>query len=151
MRVVGSVLTAVAVLSQMGATPSEVPTEMSLRLELFADSIEESVTFYTTVLDFERLEGSPNYAPVKSGTVLIGIGSVHGLPAAHFFNPEMTSERKGLGAEIVLEVDDVEGYFEKVRASGYPILSPLVRRSWGQTDFRLADPDGYYLRITSRH
>jgi hypothetical protein len=25
----------------------------------------------------------------------------------------------------------------------------LAARSWGQTDFRLIDPDGYYVRVTS--
>jgi uncharacterized glyoxalase superfamily protein PhnB len=52
--------------------------------------------------------------------------------------------------EIVLEVDDVVGWRDRVLASGYPILEPLQERPWGLTDFRIADPDGYYLRLTSR-
>ncbi|WP_366663858.1 hypothetical protein [Geobacillus subterraneus] len=27
--------------------------------------------------------------------------------------------------------------------------SELKQQEWGMTDFRLTDPDGYYLRITS--
>ncbi len=30
------------------------------------------------------------------------------------------------------------------------MIEPLLVRPWGLTDFRVADPDGYYLRITSR-
>jgi predicted ester cyclase len=58
--------------------------------------------------------------------------------------------RRGLGVEIVIEVDDVERCQERVAASGHPILEPLQDRPWGLRDFRISDPDGYYLRITSR-
>ncbi len=150
MRVLGCILAAGAALTAIGANPEKTPAEMSMRLELFVDNIEDSVAFYTAVLGFERLEGSANYAPVRNGAVLIGIGSAKGLRDTHYFNPQLKQERKGLGTEIVLEVADVQGYFTKVQDSGYPILSPLVKRPWGQTDFRVADPDGYYLRITSK-
>ena len=28
-------------------------------------------------------------------------------------------------------------------------MVPVGVRPWGQTDFRLIDPDGYYIRVTS--
>lgn len=127
------------------------PQEMSLRLELFVTDLETSTDFYTKVLGFERLKGQGDYAPVRCGQVVIGLGRAAGLPKNHFFNPEVQKARRGLGTEIVLEVDDVQGFFQKVKASGYQgILSSLRKRPWGLTDFRIADPDGYYLRITSR-
>jgi uncharacterized glyoxalase superfamily protein PhnB len=52
--------------------------------------------------------------------------------------------------EIVLEVDDVDGWRDRVAASGHPIFEPLQDRPWGLRDFRISDLDGYYLRITSR-
>ncbi len=81
---------------------------------------------------------------------MIGLGLAKGLPKQHYFNPELQTGRRGLGAEIVLEVDDIQATFEKVKATGHPILSGLRKQPWGATDFRIADPDGYYLRITSR-
>jgi lactoylglutathione lyase len=36
-----------------------------------------------------------------------------------------------------------------VRRSGYPLAAPMQDRPWGLRDFRVADPDGYYLRITT--
>jgi lactoylglutathione lyase len=130
---------------------SSKPQGMTLRLELFVSDMEKSIDFYTSVLGFERLMGEPGYVPVRSGSVLIGLGPAAGLPKQHHFNPEVQRARRGLGTEIVLEVDDVQEFFQKVKASGYKsILSPLRKQSWGLTDFRIADPDGYYLRITSR-
>lgn len=127
------------------------PRGMSLRLELFVADLEKSSDFYTNVLGFERLKGGPNYVPVQSGAVVIGLGPAKGLPKRHHFNPEVQTDRRGLGAEIVLEVDDVASLFKKVEATGYQgIVSPLRKQVWGLTDFRVIDPDGYYLRITSR-
>jgi len=127
------------------------PQGMSLRLELFVSDLEEAGDFYTKVLGFERLNGDADYVPVRSGTVLIGLCQAATLKNTHYFNPELQKDRRGLGTEIVLEVDDVRAFFEKVKASGYKkISSPLWKQSWGATDFRIVDPDGYYLRITSR-
>lgn len=127
------------------------PRGMTLRLELFVTDMEKSIDFYTNVLGFERMKGEPDYAPVRSGSVLIALGRAAGLPKKHHFNPEVQNGRRGLGVEIVLEVDDVKSCFEKVKASGYKgVVSPMQKQSWGATDFRVADPDGYYLRITSR-
>ncbi|WP_350223849.1 hypothetical protein [Rhizobium sp. CNPSo 3490] len=36
------------------------------------------------------------------------------------------------------------------RKSGWP-LSALAMQPWGLPDFRLVDPDGYYVRVTSTH
>ncbi|MCL4508684.1 MAG: hypothetical protein M1296_04055 [Chloroflexi bacterium] len=44
--------------------------------------------------------------------------------------------------EIVL---DVEARHTHVLRQGYPLETPLKRRPCGLTDFRLFDPDGYYL------
>lgn len=127
------------------------PLGMTLRLELFVSDMPKSIDFYTKVLGFERLGGEPDYVPVRSGQVVIGLGPAAGLPKQHHFNPDVQKSRRGLGAEIVLEVDDVESYFKQVAASGYKgKLTPLRQQPWGLKDFRIVDPDGYYLRVTSR-
>ena len=132
---------------------SSKPEGMTLRLELYVNDMQKSIDFYTNVLGFERLkgEGEADYVPVRSGSVVIGIGSAADLPKQHYFNPGLRNNRRGFGTEIVLEVHDVRSFYDKVKASGYDrILTPLRKRTWGLTDFRVADPDGYYLRITSR-
>src|SRR5262245_62767040 len=95
------------------------PQGMALRLELFVTNMEKSIDFYTKVLGFDRMEGEPTYVPVRSGSVVIGLGPAATLPKQHHFNPDVQKDRRGLGTEIVLEVDDVASYFEKVKSSGY--------------------------------
>ncbi|MBX7166421.1 MAG: glyoxalase/bleomycin resistance/dioxygenase family protein [Pirellulales bacterium] len=123
---------------------------MRLRLELFVADLDASAAFYADVLGFEQLEAQANYQPIRAGSVEIGLGLRSGLSKTHYFNPELQTSRVGLGTEIVLEVEDVRATFERVQKSGKArILAPLFNRPWGATDFRIADPDGYYLRITS--
>jgi uncharacterized glyoxalase superfamily protein PhnB len=50
----------------------------------------------------------------------------------------------------VLEVDDVAAERDRVVAAGWPLEEDLANRPWGLTHFRIIDPDGYYLRVTSR-
>ncbi len=144
-------LVAVGIARAGEETTQAKPTGMSLRLEVFVSDVEKSAEFYTRVLGFERLDGESDYVPVRSGSVTIGLGPAAGLHKLHHFNPDVQNSRRGLGMEIVLEVDDVKSYFENVKASGYKgKLTPLRTQPWGLTDFRIVDPDGYYLRITDR-
>jgi lactoylglutathione lyase len=127
------------------------PGSMRLRLELFVVDMDRAIRFYRDVLGFALLRRERDYASLGHGEVVFGLGPVAKLPAdGGYFTRSRLSQDRGLGVEIVLEVDDIGAAYDEVRASGHPILEPLQNRSWGLTDFRLTDPDGYYLRITSR-
>jgi hypothetical protein len=63
------------------------------------------------------------------------------------FGPESP---KGVGVEVVLQVEDVRQFYNRVKDK-VAILEPLKMRAWGLEDFRLLDPFGFYLRFTSRH
>ena len=99
-------------------------------------------------MEGEQINNS--YQPVKRGNVVIGIGPLNKLSNDHHFNPNIKNNQKGYGVEIVLEVSNINEVYEQVKSSGYPIDGPLKMQNWGLEDFRLIDPDGYYLRITSR-
>jgi catechol 2,3-dioxygenase-like lactoylglutathione lyase family enzyme len=126
-------------------------TGMGLRLELFVADMDASIAFYRRVLGFALVRREADYASVRSGNVTLGLGPIAKLPTegSYFTRPRLAGDR-GVGVEIVLEVDDVAAYRRRVEVSGYPVLDELQARPWGLTDFRIADPDGYYLRITSR-
>ena len=126
-------------------------TAMDVRFELFVSDTAKSVDFYKTVLGFTELQSFGDYRPIKCGNVTIGISPITGLKADHYFRPEIASHRKGLGIEIVLEVDDIDAAYAHAQQSSYDIFEQLQQREWGLRDFRLVDPDGNYLRITSRN
>ncbi|PDS81349.1 VOC family protein [Rhizobium sp. L43] len=123
---------------------------MQLSLELFVETPEKSLDFYQRVLGFEvQGAASAAYTMLKNGDTVIAINSRSVLSTDHPLRIE-TGERVGLGVEIVLKVPDVEDAYRAAKESGWPV-SDLARQPWGLRDFRLIDPDGYYVRVTSRH
>lgn len=124
---------------------------MSLRLELFVRDMDASIAFYERVLGFTLQRRDEGYASMRNGTVIFGLGPIDKLPErdGYFTRGRLAADR-GAGVEIVLEVDDIREARERVETVGYPVLEDLQQRPWGLIDFRLADPDGYYLRITNR-
>lgn len=122
-------------------------TPMSLRIEVFPSDLDRAVAFYVDVLGFElvtdrRTDAHP-YVAFRRGSVRIGAAELGA-------GVEREARELPAGTEIVLEVDDVAAEEARVRATGWPIDEPLTRAAWGLTHFRVHDPDGYHLRITSR-
>jgi predicted enzyme related to lactoylglutathione lyase len=125
------------------------PGDADLRLELFVADVERSAAFYADVLGFARESESEGYVAMRRGGAVIGIGRASDLPEAHPLRAR-ADERGGVGVEIVLEVADVDASYKAANDAGWPVLGPVKQRSWGARDFRLLDPDGYYVRVTSR-
>ena len=126
--------------------------QMTSRFELFVTDRDRSVDFYTSVLGFEVRRLDESYALLACGDVTIGIGRQTDLPetgAGPGFTQQRLARDHGAGVEIVLETPDLDAMYERVQRSGHPLAAPLQDRPWGLRDFRVADPDGYYLRITT--
>ncbi|CAI6086171.1 VOC family protein [Cohnella sp. JJ-181] len=123
---------------------------MFMRMELFVENLAETAKFYMEGLGFIKEKESDHYISVRNGNAVIGLGAMAQLGDDHYLKPKTEMERKGVCVEIVLEVDDIAEYYKKIEDSQYPIHSTLTKRPWGTTDFRIVDPEGYYIRITSK-
>lgn len=125
---------------------------MRLRLELFVDDIDASALFYSK-LGFHTIRREPGYASLRSEDAELGLAPVTDLPE-NGPGPGFTQERmagvRGAGTEIVLEVPDLDAAAQAVVDAGVELVEPIRDRPWGLRDFRLVDPDGYYVRVTTR-
>lgn len=120
---------------------------MRLRLELFVESVPASADFYTRILGFNAVSYQPTgYSIFRKGDIQIALQARSQLPDDHPLKPQ-SHERVGLGVEIVIEVDDLDALYAHVLKEGWPISDHLAERPWGSRDFRVIDPNGYYLRI----
>jgi lactoylglutathione lyase len=121
--------------------------EMTLRFEIFPSDLDACVDFYVRVLGFAVLKDQRDdpaaYVSMRRGDVRVG-ALRREAPGAR------TARLPPAGVELVLEVDDIGAERDRVVAAGWPLDEDLQHRSWGLTDFRILDPDGYYLRITGR-
>ena len=125
-----------------------------LRFELFVDDVAATVRFYQATIGLRPSDGwTPDgYVRLYAGAVSIGVQHHASLPSEHHFSPAHLAGPRGVGAEIVIEVDDVDTAYalasrQAERYGGR--VEPLANQPWGLRDFRLIDPDGYYLRVTS--
>ncbi len=120
---------------------------LELRIELFPRDLEAFVDFYVRVLGFVLVQdrrGHANpYVSVRRDSVRIGA-----LPA--WVPVDAATRSVPAGAELVLESDDVEAERDAVVSAGWSLDADLKVQAWGLTDFRILDPDGYYIRITGR-
>lgn len=120
---------------------------VGLRIEVFVDDVDVFVDFYTRVLGFSLFEDrrgheSPYVSVLRDG---VRVGAVLAWGAV-----DKRDRNVPTGAELVLEVDDLDGEYARVAASGWTTEGPVTPQSWGLSDFRLLDPDGYYWRITTK-
>ena len=120
---------------------------MRLRLELFVKSVPASMDFYTRVLGFETISHKPNdYSVFRLGNIQIALQSQSQLPDDHPLKP--MQHPVGLGIEIVLEVENIDLAYARIQEQNWQLADTLAQRSWGLRDFRVLDPDGFYIRVT---
>jgi len=123
-------------------------TQAGLRAELFVCDVDRSRDFYVEVLGFQMLRAEHGYIALgRPGGAHLGLNAMAALPDGHPLRAK-DGERVGLGVELVIMVEDVEAAYRLVDESGRVTPSALQRQPWGLVDFRLQDPDGYYVRVT---
>ena len=119
---------------------------MTLRFEIFPADLDVTVDFYQRVLGFQLTDDrrdQDDYVALRRGAVRVGA-------VREAVPDERAARRPPAGVELVLEVDDVAAERDRVVAAGWPLDDDLHDQFWGLRDFRILDPDGYYLRITNR-
>lgn len=125
-------------------------TRPGLRAELFVRDVARTAAFYRDVLGFEILRDAPGgYTSIGREGAVLGLVAIAQVPDAHPARPR-PGQPSGLGVELVVVVADVSALHARAVASGHGQVSPLVTQPWGLTDFRIVDPDGYYVRVTGQ-
>ncbi len=112
-------------------------------------NMRKALTFYTTVLDFERVDGDeavddPSYSVLARGDGRLILSSHRGDGR--------------VGQAVVVTTADVDGDFltfrrRGLRTPGNPDAPEHVHegpldQSWGTREFYVDDPDGNALRFT---
>jgi lactoylglutathione lyase len=133
-------------------------TLIGQKIELFVSNLEETADFYRRALGFEvgatrevALDGAVlRHTPIWNGPTMIGLGLLPRLSPSHHLRREGLDAARGVGVEFCLYVDDADldlYYARAVRECKQ--VEPLVVQPWGSRDFRVVDPDGYYVRISA--
>ena len=119
------------------------------------NDVDESLGFYRDALGLEVQNdvGSGGFRWVTLGSPdQPGLGIV--LSEPHAGRSEADGDAlqelltKGVLPMIMFRVDDLDGVFEKVRASGAEVLQEPMDQPWGPRDSAFRDPSGNMVRIS---
>ena len=119
----------------------------SLRLELFPSDMKRFVEFYVDILGFVIRKQEGTYIFVQRDEIFIGAIEV---PNNDSLTEKESYRRPTKGVELVFEVDDLVAERDAIVEHGWQLTDDIKMQEWGLEDFRLVDPDGYYVRITTK-
>lgn len=105
---------------------------------LYSKDVKASQKFYREVLAFDDSWewGDPTDfgGVVKDGVEIFFCLNGQGSP----------------GTWLAIVLDDVDAYYETIKARGAHILSPPTTMEWNMREMIVKDPDGHVLRFGSR-
>lgn len=125
-------------------------------IELHVPDFDAVRAFYGELLGFDTVwaqdpDGHKGYLVMQSGKNILrfwcGNDCVHDHP---YFRQFPATSPNGKGVELVIETDNLDALY-KIFEGTDALLEPLKTKPWGLADFRIKDPFGYYLRITTPH
>lgn len=130
-------------------------TNNRLQIELHVPDFDKVLDFYGK-LDFKKIwhnseDTNADYLVMeRDGVILNFWPGNEKVYEQSYFKQFPNDTKRGYGVELVITVDDIDEYYDKIKVF-VKIVDPFVKRPWGLKDFRIEDPFGYYLRITERH
>ena len=111
---------------------------------LYVEDLEASVGFYRDVVGLEYTFTDAGYAEFEAGGVRFGL---YERRRAEWLTGRAVSP--GAGGEIVVMVDDVDAWAERLAGLGVPVLSGPADRPWGHRTVHVADPDGFVVEFAT--
>jgi len=103
---------------------------------LFVSDVQRSVDFYKRLFGFKLIEGSKDYARLKSprGNATIAL---HKIKDIH----------EGKGITLYFETEDIDGFCEQLIKQGVKFSEVPKVMPWGWKHAYLTDPDGYNISL----
>lgn len=119
------------------------------KIEIFVSDFARSRAFYES-LGFSMVRQWHDWAMLALGDNVLDLqGDEHAVAGPHYFTPEIGRFPRGTGVEISIEVDEIDAMYDRARSLGVDIVKAIQDRPWKARDFRIADPDGYFIRFTT--
>jgi lactoylglutathione lyase len=118
-----------------------------LSVSLTVNDLQKSLTWYRDVLGFEvdrqhEREGKLMAVSLRAGNVRLLIGQDDGAKG--------WDRAKGEGFSMQITTDEsIDEIANRIKAAGGTLMSEPADAPWGARFFRLHDPDGFRLTISS--
>ena len=122
-----------------------------MHVVLAVEDVERAKRFYDDAFGWKpHLEWPDRYAElVLSDDDRLGLYVRDGFAASAGIEPEAIGAQYS-GAEVYVQVEDLDGAIERLGAAGGTPLSERRTREWGQEAAYFADPDGNVVAVARR-
>ncbi|MBM3205872.1 hypothetical protein FJZ41_03445 [Candidatus Shapirobacteria bacterium] len=121
-------------------------------IELHVKSFKGLREYYQN-LGFEILFDSPgNYLVLAKGKAILNFWGDGGrYPDQPYFKKwRGTKSKSGYNVEIIIPVANIKKYYSEIKDK-VKVVDELKHKRWGADDFRIEDPNGFYIRFTEPH
>ena len=122
-----------------------MPNDDTVNVRYMVDDVDDSIAFYTKLLDFELLtNASPAFADVKRGNLRLLLSG----PASSAGRPMADGARPGPGGwnRIHFIVDDLDAEVARLRDAGGTFRNDVVHGPGGR-QILLQDPSGNVVEL----
>ena len=111
---------------------------------LYVEDLPVSVAFYRDVVGLPHKFTDAGYAEFGTDGTRFAL---YERRRAEWLTGRSVSP--GAGGEVVVMVDDVDAWAERLAAMGVPVLSGPADRPWGHRTVHVADPDGFVVEFAA--
>ncbi len=118
------------------------------RVKLYVNDIEKTLLFYEEVIGLKLYKRNMHAVRFNHDQFSLLLASDSTLNENHHFYDR--KERKGNGFELIIVVDHIEDVYERCKEKRCTIQEEIQTYPWEMRGFKVVDPDGYFLRITSK-
>jgi catechol 2,3-dioxygenase-like lactoylglutathione lyase family enzyme len=118
---------------------------MKLNAGFITSKLEETKAFYTKFLDFGITFENEFYLLLHTPNKQAELAFL--LPEHPSQKPIFQTPFAGSGAFITIEVQNVDDYYQKVKAKGAAIAIEIRDEPWGDRHFAIVDPNGIGIDI----
>lgn len=135
---------AAALLIASAGALAEEPVFVDAKFELFVSQPEEALRFYRDLGFQVAQRKSDGYTTLRSGSTVIALSPIPWWLPLRWLG---FLRHPPLGTEIVLYTGQLEALRGGLEAAGWE-PGPIRLQPWGDRDFRVTDPEGYYVRVS---
>jgi catechol 2,3-dioxygenase-like lactoylglutathione lyase family enzyme len=122
-----------------------MPNDEIINVRYMVDDVEESITFYTKLLDFELLTSAlPAFADVKRGNLRLLLSGPKS--SAGRAMPDGAKPGPGGWNRLHFIVDDIDAAVERLREAGAAFRNDVVEGPGGK-QILLEDPSGNVVEL----
>ncbi|MGE6847613.1 VOC family protein [Bacillus cereus group sp. MYBK29-1] len=118
------------------------------RVQLYVNDIEKSLLFYEEIIGLKLYKRNMHAARFNHDQFSLLLANNSTLNENHYFYNR--KERKGNGFELIIVVNRIEDVYERCKEKRWTIQEAIRTYPWEMRGFKVVDPDGYFLRITSK-